>query len=122
MTKPKIDVQRVYDPLPDAPHACYLVDRLWPRGMRKEALEGAEWIKEVAPSNDLRAWFHKDMTQWDEFRRRYEAELDANPSALKPLVEAAAHRPVVLLYGSRDVEHNHAIVLRDYLLKRLGGR
>jgi len=118
-TRPKIDLRRVYDPPGNAHDAAFLVDRLWPRGIRKEALAHCTWLKDVAPSNALRTWYHRDPTQWDAFRHRYEAELDANPQALQPLLEAAATRPVVLLYGSRDVEHNHAIVLRDYLLRKL---
>ena len=99
MTEPKIDIQRVYDPRPGPHRASYLVDRLWPRGIRKEALAHDEWLKDVAPSNALRTWYHKDPAQWDEFRRRYEAELDANPAAWQPLVDAAAQRAIVLLYG-----------------------
>jgi uracil-DNA glycosylase/uncharacterized protein YeaO (DUF488 family) len=117
MTKPVIALQRVYEPLPEERHGCFLVDRLWPRGMRKEALEGVEWVKEAAPSTALRQWYHKDLSQWDEFRQRYLAELDANPAGWQPLAEAAAEGPVMLLYGSHDAEHNHAIVLRDFLLK-----
>jgi uracil-DNA glycosylase/uncharacterized protein YeaO (DUF488 family) len=119
MSQPAIDIQRVYDAPPTAAHACFLVDRLWPRGIRKEALAQVEWVKEAAPSTALRQWYHKDLTQWDAFVTRYVAELDANPAAWQPLAEACAKGPVALLYGSRDVEHNHAIVLRDYLLKQL---
>ncbi|HTH62054.1 MAG TPA: DUF488 family protein [Paraburkholderia sp.] len=120
-TKPKIDIQRVYGASADADarDACFLVDRLWPRGIRKESLAHCTWLKDVAPSNALRTWFHQDPTQWDAFRHRYEAELDANPAAWQPLADAAAHRHVVLLYGSRNEEQNHAIVLRDFLLHRL---
>lgn len=119
MSKPTIDIQRVYEPPPTGDHACFLVDRLWPRGIRKEALAHVEWVKEAAPSTALRQWYHKDLTQWDAFAQRYVAELDANPAAWQPLAEACTKGPVALLYGSRDVEHNHAIVLRDYLLKQL---
>lgn len=120
-TRPKIEIRRVYDEPADAhAHASsFLVDRLWPRGIRKDALAHCTWLKEVAPSSALRTWYHKDLTQWDAFRHHYEAELDANPAAWQPLLDAAARRHVVLLYGSRDAEHNHAIVLRDYLLQRL---
>jgi len=118
-TKPKIDVQRVYDASTDAGGAHFLVDRLWPRGIRKETLAGCTWLKDVAPSNALRKEFHADPTQWTAFKHRYEAELDANPSAWQPLLDAAGHGHVVLLYGSRDHDHNHAVVLRDYLLRKL---
>jgi uracil-DNA glycosylase/uncharacterized protein YeaO (DUF488 family) len=119
MTRQTIDIQRVYEAPPTGDHACFLVDRLWPRGIRKEALGQVEWLKDAAPSTALRQWYHKDLSQWDEFGRRYVAELDANPDAWRPLAQACAKGPIALLYGSRDVEHNHAIVLRDYLLKQL---
>jgi uncharacterized protein YeaO (DUF488 family) len=118
-SKPKIDIQRVYDLPEDAHGTCFLVDRLWPRGIRKEKLAHCTWLKDVAPSNELRSWFHQDPTQWDTFRHHYEAELNRNPEAWQPLVDAAAKHHVVLLYGSRDEQHNHAIVLRDFLLHRL---
>ena len=121
-TRPKIDIRRVYDSpanADDADDADFLVDRLWPRGIRKETLARGTWLKDVAPSNALRIWYHKDLTQWETFRHRYEAELDANPAAWQPLLEAAGKRRIVLLYGSRDEEHNHAIVLRDYLLRKM---
>lgn len=118
MNKPTIDIQRVYEAPPTGDHACFLVDRLWPRGIRKEALGQVEWLKDAAPSTALRQWYHKDLSQWDEFALRYVAELDANPDAWQPLAQACAKGPVTLLYGSREVEHNHAIVLRDYLLKK----
>jgi uracil-DNA glycosylase/uncharacterized protein YeaO (DUF488 family) len=119
MSKPVIEIQRVYDPPPVGDHACFLIDRLWPRGIRKEALTHVTWLKDVAPSTALRQWYHKDLSQWDEFSHRYVAELDAEPAAWQPLVEACAQGPIALLYGSRDEEHNHAIVLRDYLLKKM---
>ncbi|HEY4802328.1 MAG TPA: DUF488 family protein [Paraburkholderia sp.] len=118
MTKPAIDIQRVYEPLPEGGHHCFLVDRLWPRGLSKEKLANVEWLKEVAPSTALRQWFHKDPAQWTEFRKRYLAELNASPDAWQPLAKAAAEGHITLLYGSHDTERNHAIVLRDYLEKQ----
>ncbi len=119
MTKPTIDIQRVYEAPPTGDHACFLIDRLWPRGIRKEALGHVEWLKDVAPSTPLRQWYHQNLSQWDEFSKRYLAELDANPDAWQPLADACAKGPIALLYGTRDVEHNHAILLRDYLLKKI---
>jgi len=117
-TRTKIEVRRVYDPPENMdPATCFLVDRLWPRGIRKERLAHCTWLKDVAPSNALRSAFHQDPTQWDAFRQHYEAELDANRAAWQPLLDAAARHAIVLLYGSHDEEHNHAIVLRDYLLR-----
>jgi uracil-DNA glycosylase/uncharacterized protein YeaO (DUF488 family) len=121
MSEAKISIQRVYEPLPEGGQTGFLVDRLWPRGMSKERLAGVTWAKDVAPSTALRQWFHAtdhDPAQWDEFRRRYLAELDANHDAWTPLVDASRAGPIVLLYGSHDTEQNHALVLRDYLLKK----
>ncbi|WP_321866728.1 DUF488 domain-containing protein [Paraburkholderia tropica] len=120
MTQGTIEIQRVYEPLPDDGRACFLVDRLWPRGIRKETLAGVTWAKDVAPSTALRQWFHAsgtDAAHWDEFRRRYLAELDANREGWQPLADASAQHPIVLLYGKHDTEHNHAAVLRDFLAK-----
>lgn len=108
-------LKRVYDHDGAVEGSGFLVERLWPRGVRKEALAGVSWLKEVAPSTELRTWFSHDPAKWDEFRRRYVAELDAHPEAWQPLREAAAHGPVTLFYSSHDQEHNNAVALRDYL-------
>ncbi len=94
----------------------FLVDRLWPRGVRKSALRLAAWLKEVAPSDALRRWFRHDPAKWPEFRRRYFAELDQRPEGWRPIVTEAARGPVALLFGAQDREHNNAVALRDYLL------
>lgn len=114
-----IRLARVYDHEP-ARGSVYLVERLWPRGVRKEDLRVDGWLKDVAPSTELRKWFGHDPGKWAEFRRRYTAELDADPQAWRPLVDAARTSDVTLLYSSRDQEHNNAVVLRDYLTARLG--
>ena len=110
-----IRLSRVYDH--EAPHRgkTFLVERLWPRGIRRDDVHLDAWCKDVAPSTELRKWFSHDPEKWPEFRRRYTAELDAHGDAWQPLVEAAAHGDVTLLYSSRDREHNNAVVLRDYL-------
>lgn len=95
--------------------ARYLVERLWPRGIKKEKLIMDAWLKDTAPSTDLRRWFEHDPAKWDEFQRRYRAELDKNSDAWKPLVEASKRGKVTLLYSSRDTEHNNAVVLKSYL-------
>jgi len=95
-----------------------LVDRLWPRGVRKESLPLDAWLKDVAPSTELRKWFGHDPAKWDEFRRRYFAELDGRVEVLNPMLAAARKGRVTLLYSARDVEHNQAVALRDYLLER----
>jgi uncharacterized protein YeaO (DUF488 family) len=96
----------------------YLVERLWPRGIRKESLRLDGWLREVAPSTELRRWFSHDPDKWSEFRRRYFAELDRNRQAWQPLADAARRGPVTLLYSSRDTEHNNAVALKDYLDKQ----
>jgi uncharacterized protein YeaO (DUF488 family) len=96
----------------------YLVDRLWPRGVRKDALDMDGWLKDVAPSTELRRWFGHAPGRWEEFRERYRAELDARPDAADPLLDALRDGPVVLLYDAKDTEHNQAIVLRNWLLSR----
>lgn len=93
-----------------------LVDRLWPRGLKKETSRIDQWLKDVAPSDGLRQWFGHDPGRWQGFRERYFCELDAKPEAIRPIVEAARMRPVTLLYAARDPDHNNAVALRDYLL------
>ncbi len=114
-----IRVARVYDE-PAGPGRRFLVERLWPRGVRKDALELDGWLREVAPSDGLRRWFGHDPARWEEFRRRYFGELDSRPGAWRPLVEAARRGDVTLLYSARDREHNSAVALAEYLRERLG--
>ena len=117
----EIRLMRVYDHDPPGSGALFLVDRLWPRGVRRDEVPRDAWLKDVAPSTELRTWFHHNPTQWEEFRSRYATELDANPGAWRPLVDAAAAGDVSLAYSSRDREHNNAVVLRDYLIAHLPG-
>jgi uncharacterized protein YeaO (DUF488 family) len=114
-----IGVKRAYDDPEPGDGARYLVDRLWPRGRKREELDLAGWVKEVAPSDELRRWFGHDVERWAEFRRRYFAELDADPTVWRPLLEAARAGNVTLLYGARDTEHNNAVALGEYLTARL---
>ncbi|MBI4901845.1 MAG: DUF488 family protein [Actinobacteria bacterium] len=114
-----INLSRVYDHEPRLDGKVFLVERLWPRGIRKDAIEMDGWLRDVAPSGELRTWFSHDPERWEEFRRRYFAELDANPASCEPLLHAAATGTVTLLYSSRDQEHNNAVALRDYLLSHL---
>jgi len=113
-----IKVKRVYENADASDGARFLVERLWPRGMKKEDLKMNAWIKEVAPSNDLRRWFAHDPLKWLEFQKRYRAELEANPDGWKPIVEASKHGDVTLLYSAHDTEHNNAIVLKSFLEER----
>ncbi len=96
--------------------ARVLVDRLWPRGLKKSALRLDAWLKDVAPSEALRRWFQHDAAKWPEFRRRYFAELDQHPKPWQQILAAAARGPVTLLFSARDTEHNNAVALRDFLL------
>jgi len=119
MKHPRIGIARAYDTLGSGGPPRFLVDRMWPRGVTKDALGIEAWLRDVAPSTELRRWFGHDPERWDEFRERYWAELDANPAAWQPLVDAAKHGPIMLLFGARDREHNQAVVLRDYLMRKL---
>jgi uncharacterized protein YeaO (DUF488 family) len=115
-----IHLARVYDDQGADALPRFLVERLWPRGVRRADLEMTDWLKDIAPSADLRRWFAHDPEKWNEFRRRYFAELDANPDAWRPLRDAALAGGVTLLYSSRDAEHNNAVALREYLARQLG--
>ena len=111
-----VSIKRVYDdPAPDDGYRM-LVDRLWPRGVTKQRAELDEWAKDVAPSPELREWFGHDPARFDEFGRRYRAELDANPAVAAVRQRAAAGPRLTLLYAAKDPLVNHAVVLRDYLL------
>lgn len=113
-----IRVKRAYEPRSRNDGQRILVERLWPRGMKKEALGADRWLKEVAPSTELRKWFGHRPERWQEFQRRYRKELDAKPDAWAPLLDASKKGTVTLLFSARDLEHNAAIVLRDYLAER----
>ena len=116
-----IQIKRVYEPATKEDGARFLVERLWPRGMKKEALQVDAWCKKVAPSHDLRRWFNHDPVKWKEFQRRYWAELADNSEACQPLLDAAKQGNITLLYSAHDTEHNNAISLRSYL-ERLRGK
>lgn len=118
----KIRIKRVYEPVARGDGRRFLVERLWPRGMRKEALQLEAWLKDVAPSTALRKWFDHRVERWIEFQRRYRRELNANREAWLPLLEAAERATVTLLYSAHDLEHNAAVVLRDYLARRVRPR
>ncbi len=110
-----INTKRVYDPADTADGTRFLVERLWPRGIKKESLRIDGWLKEVGPSTELRKWFSHDPAKWDEFRRRYDAELQANPDAWRPIVDAARQGTTTLIYSSHDTEHNNAVALKEFL-------
>ena len=114
-----LKTKRVYEDAKTGDGVRFLVERLWPRGIKKEELKMKAWLKDVAPSPDLRKWFAHDADKWQEFQKRYRAELKANPEAWKPIIEAAKHGNVTLLYSARDMEHNSALLLKSFLDKRL---
>ncbi len=111
-------IKRVYEAQARSDGKRFLVERLWPRGVRKETLEGVPWLKDVAPSTALRTWFGHQVERWDEFRKRYEEELAANREAWEPLLAASRRGAITLLYSAHDVEHNGALVLQDFLRRQ----
>lgn len=114
-----INAKRVYEKPGPGDGTRFLVERLWPRGIRKESLQMEGWIKDVAPSDALRRWFGHDPAKWAEFQHRYFRELDDNPGAIRPIMEAARRGNVTLLYSTHDMEHNNAIALKEYLSKHV---
>ena len=114
-------IKRVYDPPAKADGHRVLVDRIWPRGLSKEAAQVDEWPKDIAPSTALRKWFGHAPEKWKEFLRRYHRELDANSSAVVTLRTLVRGRRVTLLFAARDVEHNNAVALKAYFGRRKKG-
>jgi uncharacterized protein YeaO (DUF488 family) len=114
-----IYTKRVYEAKGQSKGKAFLVDRIWPRGTKKDDLKIDGWLKEVAPSTELRRWFHREPEQWRKFKKRYYDELEAMPEVWKPILEAALSGDVTFLYGSRDSEHNNAVVLKAYLEAKL---
>jgi uncharacterized protein YeaO (DUF488 family) len=111
----RIRVKRVYDKPERSDGRRILVDRLWPRGVAKAVAKIDFWAKAVAPSHDLRRWYHHEPAKWDEFRRRYFAELDANAAGVGELRSQLGRGTVTLLYGSKEARFNNATALREYL-------
>lgn len=115
-----IRVKRAYDSVSRTDGTRFLVERLWPRGVSKAKLRVDAWLKDSAPSTELRRWFRHDPQKWSVFRRRYFRELDARPEAWLPIVAAARHGTVTLVYSSHDMQHNNAIALQEYMQVKLG--
>ncbi|ACB96817.1 DUF488 domain-containing protein [Beijerinckia indica] len=111
----ELQIKRVYEPADDDDGARVLIDRVWPRGVTKQAAALSLWLKEIAPSAALRKWFGHDPTRFQEFQRRYRAELDHNEIAVSHVRDLLKKGRVTLLYGAHDMTHNNAIVLRDYI-------
>jgi uncharacterized protein YeaO (DUF488 family) len=110
-----IAIKRVYEPPAETDGQRVLVDRLWPRGLSKEKLDLALWLKEIAPSTELRKWFHHDPDKWSEFQKRFRAELDVNGDLVEELRGLIAKGKVTLVYSAHDAMHNNAVVLAEYL-------
>lgn len=113
-----IAIKRAYDPPEERDGVRVLVDRLWPRGVTKEAAKIDRWVKAVAPSGELRKWFGHDPARWVEFRRRYLAELAGQADAVAELRKLARGGTVTLVYAAKDTEHNDAVVLKELLGRR----
>ena len=114
----KIKIKRVYEEPDPGDGSRILVDRLWPRGMTKEKARVDLWLKEVAPSSELRKWFAHEPEKWKKFRVHYETELRHNEHLLEMLVRKARQGPITLLYAARDEKHNEALVLKEFLERR----
>jgi len=115
-----IYTRRVYEVESQTKGKVFLVDRMWPRGVKKQELKIDGWLKEAAPSTELRRWLHGQPEQWPEFKHRYYEELDRKAEAWKPILKAAKSGDLTLLYGSKDTEHNNAVALKTYLERLLG--
>ncbi len=117
-----IQVQRVHDSQTPRRGRVFLVDGMWPRGVRKDSLALDGWLRDLAPSKELRQWFGHRKERFEGFREGYWQELDQADEALDPLFDAARNGPVTLLYAAKDTEHNNAVVLREYLEHHLQER
>lgn len=118
ITAKSVRLKRAYESAAAGDGMRILVDRLWPRGVNKADAAIDHWVKDLAPSTRLRKWFAHDPTRWQEFRRRYAAELRQHPEAFDQLRDWARQGPITLVYAARDEAHNDAVVLREILLRR----
>ncbi|MFQ5666873.1 MAG: DUF488 domain-containing protein [Candidatus Binatia bacterium] len=114
-----IKLKRAYEPADSGDGFRVLVDRLWPRGVSKNSARIDLWLKEIAPSSDLRKWFGHDPAKWNKFRARYFRELQKSGEAVAQLVEHVRHGKVTLVYGANDQEHNNAVALKEFLESHL---
>ena len=117
--KTKIRIKRAYEAAAKDDGQRFLVDRLWPRGVKRETLRLDGWMKDIAPSDKLRKWFKHDPAKWNEFQKRYRAELEAKPESWHPLVEPAKSGNLTLLFSAHNLQCNNAVVLRDFLEEKL---
>lgn len=110
-----IKIKRVYEPAAKSDGFRILVDRLWPRGIKKEEANVDEWLKEIAPSTELRKWFHHEPEKWTAFSKKYKKELDSSPTLQELLALIKKHKTITLVYSAKDEEHNQALVLQQYI-------
>lgn len=113
-----IFVKRAYELVEENDGARFLVDRLWPRGVTKEQLR-AQWLKDAAPSDELREWFGHDPEKWELFQKKYAAELTRKPKGWEKLLELARREDITLVYAAEDTERNNAVALRSFLIGRI---
>lgn len=111
----EVRIKRIYEPEDDADGARILVDRIWPRGISKDEARLTIWLKDIAPSTELREWFDHDLQRWTPFKERYFGELSNERHVIDTLIEYVRESPVTLLYGAHDETHNNAIALKEYL-------
>lgn len=111
----KLRLKRVYEPPAEDDGFRVLVDRLWPRGLKKERAAVDLWLKEIGPSAGLRKWFGHDPERWGEFRRRYRGELSGKADEIAKIRQHAGSAPVTLLFGAKDEAHNQAVVLKEFI-------
>jgi uncharacterized protein YeaO (DUF488 family) len=115
----EIRTKRVYDAADEVDGLRVLVDRLWPRGLTKKKAGVDLWLKEIAPSRDLRNWFSHDSEKWDQFKRKYFVELNANPEPVDKIIRKAREKGgITLVFAARDQEHNNAVALKEFLEQR----
>jgi uncharacterized protein YeaO (DUF488 family) len=113
----KISIKRIYDPPSADDGKRILVDRLWPRGLSKQKAKVDEWLKDVAPTAELRKWYGHDSSKWKEFKKRYKKELSEKDKIIESLIHDALAGKITLLYAARDRMHNNAVVLKEFLLE-----
>ena len=110
-----IKMKRVYDSVSPEDGKRILIDRLWPRGIRREDVKVDEWLKDIAPSNELRKWFSHDPSKWQEFKKRYKKELEKKPEIIERIRTEARRETLTLLFSARDTDHNNAKALMELI-------
>jgi len=115
--KKTVSIKRIYDPVEASDGRRVLVDRLWPRGVSRDTAHIDDWLKELAPSDELRHFFGHDPERWPQFRERYRRELAEKPAEFEKLRDLTLRQRVTLVYAARDTEHNNAVVLKELLLE-----